>query len=172
MNKVTVWGVVVAVAVIIVGLLAWRVAGPDVQLVPTATLQPLAATPVFVPAQDLQPTAVLSPLPGIVTSPGLGSPSPGAGTTQSGATIFITDSGFSPASVTVSAGSTVTFVNDGQAMHWPASDVHPTHQVLPGFDAKRGLSTGETYSFTFAKAGSWACHDHLNPTFRCTITVQ
>ncbi|MBI3251353.1 MAG: hypothetical protein HYZ62_00405, partial [Candidatus Andersenbacteria bacterium] len=65
------------------------------------------------------------------------------------ATISITDTGFEPAQVTVAPGATVTFVNNGQALHWPASAPHPTHTALPGFDAKKGLATGESYSFTF-----------------------
>ena len=98
--------------------------------------------------------------------------SPPAGAATSGAvTITISETGFSPAAVTVTAGTTVTFVNNGQAAHWPASDVHPTHNILPDFDAKRGLGTGETYSYTFDQAGTWRCHDHLMAQETCTITV-
>lgn len=87
-------------------------------------------------------------------------------------TINVDETGFAPSEVTIVAGDTVTFVNNGQGKHWPASDVHPTHQLLPEFDAKRGLETGETYSFTFTKAGSWTMHDHLQPSSTGTITVQ
>lgn len=87
-------------------------------------------------------------------------------------TITMSEAGFSPASVTVKPGTRVQFINNGQAQHWPASDVHPTHTVLPGFDAKRGLATGETYAFTFSKAGVWACHDHLVPNLTCVVTVS
>ena len=87
-------------------------------------------------------------------------------------TISITDTGFSPAEITVKAGTTVTFVNKGQELHWPASDPHPTHTDLPGFDAKRGLEPGDIYRFTFATAGSFGMHDHLHPTFKGRIIVQ
>lgn len=87
-------------------------------------------------------------------------------------TIEITDTGFVPEEVTVLVGSTVRFVNNGQAAHWPASDVHPTHDILPEFDAKRGLTTGETYEYTFSEAGEWSMHDHLFPQFTGTIVVE
>lgn len=87
-------------------------------------------------------------------------------------TITIDEQGFTPANVVIAAGTTVTFVNNGQAKHWPASDIHPTHQILPEFDSKRGLATGETYSYTFTEVGEWNMHDHLNASSTGTITVQ
>jgi len=87
-------------------------------------------------------------------------------------TIEIDELGFHPAEVTITAGTTVLFVNNGQAKHWPASDVHPTHEILPEFDANKGLETGETYSYTFNDVGEWSMHDHLNPRLVGTITVQ
>lgn len=86
-------------------------------------------------------------------------------------TVMMSEEGFLPSQLTVSSGTTVHFVNNGQAAHWPASDVHPTHDILPEFDAKRSLATGETYSYTFSKAGVWRCHDHLMPQLTCAITV-
>lgn len=100
------------------------------------------------------------------------SASPTAGAVAEKVPITMDETGFTPATVTVAVGSQVTFVNNGQAQHWPASAVHPTHSVLPGFDAKRGLGTGETYSYTFDESGTWHCHDHLIPQFTCTINVE
>lgn len=159
MNKSAVWGVVIVAILVVAGLLAWRTAGPQGEPVPTNTLTPPVATlPIFT-------TSLPSPSP--VASPTL-SPTLQA----EAATLSMTDTGFSPQTLTVAGGATVTFVNNGQALHWPASALHPTHQILPGFDSRRGLATGETYSFTFTKPGSWNCHDHLNPTFTCTIVVN
>ena len=87
-------------------------------------------------------------------------------------TISMTDTGFFPTTVTIPAGTTVSFVNDGQALHWPASDIHPTHEILPEFDSKRGVATGDAYSFSFTEAGSWNFHDHLNPQFTGTVVVE
>jgi plastocyanin len=88
------------------------------------------------------------------------------------ATISMTDDGFEPATVEVSVGTTVTFVNNGQGLHWPASDNHPTHEILAGFDAKKGLATGETYSYTFTEIGSWGFHNHLAPQIKGTVVVE
>lgn len=115
---------------------------------------------------DGPPVLTVSGTPGVSPSPTTSS------VANEGVTISMTDTGFSPSKITIPAGTTVTFTNNGQALHWPASAVHPTHQLLPGFNAKRGLSTGESYAFTFTKAGDWPIHDHLNPSSTGTITVQ
>lgn len=86
--------------------------------------------------------------------------------------VSVTDTGFEPATLTVPSGTTVVFTNNGQAAHQPASDPHPAHTGLPGFDAKRGLATGETYSFTFTKTGTFGYHDHLRFQSKGTIVVQ
>jgi len=106
---------------------------------------------------------------------GLTSPPP-AGTH----TVEVTSAGFSPSSLTINAGETVVFVNRDSSPHWPASDVHPTHQAYPEpggcigskFDACRPLAQGESFSFTFNQRGSWRYHDHLNPSSTGTIVVQ
>ena len=86
-------------------------------------------------------------------------------------TIEITAGGFSPATVTVTKGTTVTFVNRDSTPHWPASGVHPTHQLCPSFDALRGLQTGESYRFTFNEVKECPFHDHLNVSLRGKVTV-
>lgn len=69
---------------------------------------------------------------------------------------------FSPNAVKVRRGGTVTWVNKSSRSVWPASAIHPTHTLYPGFDALRGIPPGERYSFKFDRAGSWKYHDHLN----------
>lgn len=157
MNQGVVWGIVIVLILVGVGLFMWRSTTPTEE----GPLPTLGAT--------------VSPSPALV-SPGTGvtvSPSTAAETSPvAEATISVDETGFSPKTITVKAGTKVTFVNNGQAPHWPASALHPTHQVLPGFDALRGLATGETYSFTFTKTGSWNYHDHLNPQFFGTLVVE
>ena len=87
-------------------------------------------------------------------------------------TVSMTDTGFLPASITVPVGTTVLFVNNGQAPHWPASDPHPEHSDLPAFDAKQPLQTGEEYSYTFSEAGTWKYHDHLMPSVTGVVVVD
>ncbi len=86
-------------------------------------------------------------------------------------TVQVTDSGFDVTALTIKEGDTVTFVNSSSSKVWPASDVHPTHTVCPGFDAKKGLATGESYSYTFTEAMVCPFHDHLNASQKGTITV-
>jgi plastocyanin len=86
--------------------------------------------------------------------------------------VLITSSGFTPSTLTIKVGDTVTFINKDSNPHWPASDPHPTHTNYPGFDALRPLKTGESYSFTFTKQGAWGYHDHLNPSLRGIIIVE
>ena len=67
------------------------------------------------------------------------------------------DSGFSPKTVTIKKGTAVKFVNKTAMPMWVASAPHPTHTDLPGFDQ---LSSGDSYSYTFTKVGSWKYHNH------------
>jgi len=87
-------------------------------------------------------------------------------------TVEITSAGFSPNALTINSGETVTFVNKDSRPHWPASNPHPVHTDYSGFDARRGLNQGESYSFTFTRKGTFGFHDHLNPGTGGTITVK
>ncbi len=82
------------------------------------------------------------------------------------------DSGFHPNTIEIKQGDTVEFVIKGFQPHWPASDIHPTHQIYPEFDPKEPVQPGKSWSFQFEKAGHWNCHDHLSPEHTCQITVQ
>lgn len=86
--------------------------------------------------------------------------------------ITYTDSGYAPDSVTISSGTTVTFVNESSGFMWPASDIHPTHSILPEFDPQRPVEEGGTYSYTFTEEGAWSFHDHLMPRITGEIVVE
>lgn len=98
--------------------------------------------------------------------------------------ITYTNAGYSPASVTIKKGTTTTFKNAGTQDTWPASAMHPTHTVYPGsdikkcgtatdiFDACRGLTPGESWSFIFTEVGEWGYHDHLHARQFGSITVE
>ncbi|MEK7537487.1 MAG: cupredoxin domain-containing protein [Patescibacteria group bacterium] len=78
-------------------------------------------------------------------------------------TVTLNSSGADPLIVTVSAGTTVTFVNNDSGLHQISSNPHPAHTGLPGFDSLSGIKPGQSYSFTFATAGTFDYHDHLDP---------
>jgi plastocyanin len=105
-------------------------------------------------------------------------------TSTIGTTVQYTDTGFSPASLTVKSGQRVTFVNRSNLSMWIASDPHPMHQGYDGttfaahcaagyagakpFDQ---CAAGSTFTFTFIKAGTWGYHNHAAFSDRGTIVV-
>lgn len=80
--------------------------------------------------------------------------------------ITITAEGFSPETITVQPGDTVTFVNNDTEPHWPASNPHPAHTGCSGFDADHGLAPTETYRLNYNFDQSCSYHDHLHPRLR------
>ncbi len=74
--------------------------------------------------------------------------------------VRIRPEGFIPETIEIRAGETVVWVNEDRALHWPASDPHPTHTGLPRFDALGELREGESWNFTFREPGTFPYHDH------------
>jgi plastocyanin len=114
--------------------------------------------------------SALAVLAGVLLLAGCGGGGSGGG--DGGNVVKIEDDGFHPQTLTIKAGDTVKFENKSSDDAWPASNVHPTHLLYPGFDAKKPLLPGDTYSFTFTKTGSWGYHNHLEPDIQGTIVVQ
>jgi len=85
--------------------------------------------------------------------------------------IEMTENGFEPDSVTVDQNSTIIFLNKDKESHWPASEVHPTHQLYSEFDPKKPINPGESWSFKIIKVGIWKYHDHIFPHKKGTIVV-
>lgn len=79
----------------------------------------------------------------------------------SNTTVTYTNDGFSPAELTVKAGTTVTFTNQSDAKMWVASANHPSHLLYPEFDEKMSVAKGGSYSFTFTKVGTHPYHNHI-----------
>lgn len=88
--------------------------------------------------------------------------------------------GYSPSTLEITKGTTVTFKNSAETSMWTASGIHPTHREYPtmggcigsAFDACKGVAKGESWSFTFDKVGTWKYHDHLLPSRTGTIMVK
>lgn len=83
-----------------------------------------------------------------------------------------TDNGFTPKSITVKVGTTVTWTNKASDKMWVASAPHPTHTALPGFDELSGADKGGSYSYTFTKVGNWKYHNHLDPKDFGAVVVE
>ena len=89
------------------------------------------------------------------------------------ATVELTSHGtFEPDTVTIKSGQTVKWVNNSGGLMWVASNPHPTHTDLPGFDQKQVMHSGDSWEFTFIKAGRFGYHDHLEPSRRGTVIVE
>jgi plastocyanin len=86
--------------------------------------------------------------------------------------VSMTRNGFEPSSLTIKSGDTVTFVNNDTRTRQPASDPHPSHSGLAGFDAEDGVPPGGQYQFTFTRTGIFGFHDHLFSSLKGTVTVQ
>jgi plastocyanin len=77
--------------------------------------------------------------------------------------VTIQNFAFSPASVTVPVGSTVTWTNQDAAAHQIASDT----QAFMG----NPLGQGSIYSFTFMTRGTFPYHCVIHPSMHGTVTV-
>ena len=100
-------------------------------------------------------------------------------------TVAYTDQGFSPSSVTVPLGTTVTFANQSAKNMWVASAMHPTHALYSGTSLSQHCpdaantsfaqcsagAAGSSFSFAFNKEGTWKYHDHLDTTKFGSVTV-
>lgn len=85
--------------------------------------------------------------------------------------VTLSDTGFAPSPTTVKMGTTVTFVNESSGQMWVASDPHPTHTLLSGFDELKSVAKGGTYEYAFVKVGTWTFHNHMNPSVKGTVMV-
>ena len=73
---------------------------------------------------------------------------------------------FAPGSLTVPVGTTVTWTNRDSEVHTVVAD-----DAAPGLRSA-GLDTDDSFSFTFAKAGTYAYHCSLHPHMTGKIVVQ
>ena len=97
---------------------------------------------------------------GSPTSPSTGSPGP------SGATITILASGtVSPTQVDITAGQSVTFINQDSRSNEIASDPHPDHNDCPPINALGLLLPGQTRNTNgLTTVRTCGFHDHQDPT--------
>jgi plastocyanin len=91
-------------------------------------------------------------------------------------TVTVSASGVSPRSLTVTAGSRVTFVNTDARAHDMTSDPHPTHEDCPELNQVGFLNPGQQReSGNLVTPRTCGFHDHLNPgtpTLIGTITIR
>ncbi|HYE22305.1 MAG TPA: hypothetical protein VD998_01805 [Verrucomicrobiae bacterium] len=83
-----------------------------------------------------------------------------------------TESGYEPETITIKKGQRVVWVNETNTFIWPASNLHPTHNIYPEFDPREPFDKGMAWSFTFDEVGEWSFHDHLKPNRRGMVKVE
>lgn len=149
MNKWLV-GLVVLVAGLAVGWYVMQGGKAKPAVVEEVTTQEMPATP----GAGVEETVVSSP-----------------GDAMERSTVAYTDGGFAPNTLTVKKGTNVTFTNQSSKGMWVASALHPTHQLLPGFDQLKSVANGGTYEYTFEKVGTWKYHNHVAASDTGTVVV-
>jgi len=77
--------------------------------------------------------------------------------------VKISNFAFNPSTLEVKAGTTVTWTNEDSASHTVAAD--------DGSFTSASLNQGDSFSFTFDKAGSYSYHCGVHPSMKATITV-
>jgi plastocyanin len=73
---------------------------------------------------------------------------------------------FTPAAVTIAVGDTVTWTNHDQAPHNIVVTDGPEKFTSPT------LQTGQSFSYTFTKAGTYSYYCAIHPDMKATVTVQ
>lgn len=85
--------------------------------------------------------------------------------------VTLSASGFSVGQLSIKQGEKVVFTNQSGAEARIPSNPHPIHSDLPALDSGT-LKDGQSYSFTFDKAGTFGVHNHFNPSQTMSITVS
>jgi len=98
--------------------------------------------------------AAASPTPAAAAQPPAGAVAASA--------VDLANFAFSPAAITVKAGTTVTWTNRDEDAHTVA---------ISGSPVSRPLQTGETYTHTFAQPGTYSYLCTIHPTMRGTVVV-
>ncbi len=86
-------------------------------------------------------------------------------------TITVTETGFTPPTITIKAGTKVTWMNKSGGVANVSSDFHPTHTIYPKLNLGR-FDNGTTVSLVFDTAGTYKYHDHLTPSKTGTVVVE
>ena len=96
-------------------------------------------------------------------------------TSSPGNQVLVTSSGFSPQTITIKAGESVTWINAAGAGVYVAPDNHPDHTKYQGIwddDGTGDIANGQEYSQTFQRAGTYTYHNHLDSTVTGTVVVE
>jgi len=85
--------------------------------------------------------------------------------TAAGTAIKIDNFSFGPATITIPAGSTVTWTNNDDVPHVVSSDDNKLFK-------SKALDTDDRFSFTFTKPGTYNYYCAIHPKMTAKIVVQ
>ena len=85
---------------------------------------------------------------------------------QKAVTITMKNISFDPMYVMVSKGTTVTWKNEDDVIHYVNTDQHPEHSYYPPMNSPQPLAKGDTFTLTFDRPGLYpyhcSAHMHMN----------
>ena len=94
------------------------------------------------------------------------------GATEHAATIIYDGVTFNPIRLDINLGDVVRFENLSSDPMWPASNIHPTHEIYSKFDPKRAVAAGDSWFFKFDRSGFWRYHNHLAPNISGLVVTN
>jgi plastocyanin len=156
------YAVLVALAAI-AALLLTRLTGPS----PVAATTGLPLSPQAQSVSALHPTGAAgsraASTSGTAGKPGTSSTA--AAPAAKKVSVMIKNYAFSPATLTVNPGDTVTWTNMDSAPHTVTSSAGPEKLDSPQ------LKTGDTWSYTFTKSGTESYYCAVHPDMKAGITI-
>jgi plastocyanin len=123
---------------------------------PTAAAPPAAAAPAPSGTQQMMPGMVMPPA-------GTSMAASGQDTPVATNSVAIQNFAFSPATVTVKAGTTITWTNRDQDPHTVSAMAGPFHSPA--------LTTGQSFRYTFTSSGRYDYLCTIHPFMTATVVV-
>lgn len=114
-------------------------------------------------AGDYNKVGIMNGVPSINVDKTLANPPTGYIDVKSG-------TGFSPKDITVAKGTAVTWIALDSSAPTVASNPHPAHTDIPGFQTTT-IMMGQSWSYTFNTAGTFGYHNHNFAEQGGTVTV-
>ncbi len=146
--RVQVWGS----GVLLLMLMVAGCSTPPSAKAPPVTFGPAATTPGM---------GGMSSMPNMPAGPSATPAGPSA--PVAGNAVYIDNFAFAPATITVRAGSTVTWTNRDEEPHTVVANDGTFHSP--------GMGSQATFSFTFPKAGTFEYVCSIHPFMRATVVV-
>jgi len=167
------WYPVIGAAAILFAILLAGCTGTNNGPAPVTTqATPVATSPPATPEETTAVTTTTATQTTAVTLPVATTITEAPTTTSPPAAVAVTiqNFAFTPASITVPKGTTVTWTNQDSASHTIVNDATST-TALGKLFSSNPLGMGQTFSFTFHDEGTFAYHCGIHTFMKGTITV-